>query len=192
MQTEFEATFYPIGKDEMQTRLKEAGAKLEYPERLMRRVTFHMPEGHRSIHKWARVRDEGDKITMSVKEVQDGGGIEAQKEAMVTLTDFEEGVEFLKAIGCREKSYQETRRELWTLDGVEITLDEWPFLYPLVEIEGKSEEAVRAVGEKLGFAWSEAKFYPAGAIYMEKYGKTEDHINNGTPRIVFGEPNPFV
>jgi adenylate cyclase class 2 len=128
---------------------------------------------------------------MSVKEMP-GGGIETQKEAMVTLTDFDEGVALLKALGCKEKAYQETRRELWMLDGVEVTIDEWPFLDLMVEIEGKNEAEVRAAAEKLGFEWSEAKFTAAGAMYVEKYGKSEEQVANGTPRIVFDEPNPFV
>jgi adenylate cyclase class 2 len=78
------------------------------------------------------------------------------------------------------------------LDGVEITIDEWPFLDPLVEVEGRDESEVRAVSEKLGFKWSDAKFCPAGEIYVEKYGVTPDRINNHTPRLVFGDPNPFT
>ena len=99
---------------------------------------------------WARVRDEGDKITMSVK-VIDGEGIESQKEACVVIDGFEQGVSLLTAIGCVEKAHQETKRELWTINGVEVAIDTWPFLEPFVEVEGKSEAAVQAVAEKLGF-----------------------------------------
>jgi adenylate cyclase class 2 len=153
-------------------------------------VTFKFPEGHELQGGWARVRDEGDKITMSVK-VVNGSNITDQKESCLTIDNFAEGVEFLKLLGCQEKAYQETKRELWILDDVEITIDEWPFLEPFVEVEGKSEMAVQAVAEKIGFKWVEAKFCVVGTLYSEKYGLAEDIINNHTPKIIFDMENPF-
>ena len=76
MNIEFEATFTPIDKDAMRARLQFAGAVLIYPEFLMKRVPFKMPELFRG---WARVREEADKITMSYKKVT-GTGIADQHE----------------------------------------------------------------------------------------------------------------
>ena len=191
MDTEYEATFSPVDKDESRVKLEASGAKLAYPERLMRRTTFNLPPPLASVHRFARVRDEGDRITMSVKQIT-GEGIEGQKEAMVVINDFAQGIALLKSLGCIEKSYQETKRELWVLDGAEVTIDEWPFLEPYIEIEGTSESAVRAVAQKLGFDWKDARFCAVGTLYMERYGKTEDYINNHIPRIVFDESNPFT
>lgn len=191
MDTEYEATFSPVDKDESRTKLEAVGAKLAYPERLMRRITFSLPPPFASKYHFARVRDEGDRITMSVKQIT-GDGIEGQKETMVVIDDFTQGVLLLKSLGCTEKAYQETRRELWLLDGAEVTIDEWPFLDPFIEIEGASESAVKAVAQKLGFDWKDARFCAVGTLYMEHYGKTEDHINDHTPRIVFDELNPFI
>ncbi len=78
------------------------------------------------------------------------------------------------------------------MNGVEITIDEWPYLEPFVEIEGPNETAVRQVAEKLGFDWPQAKFCAVGTLYSEKYGLSLDRINNHTPRIVFNEKNPFI
>lgn len=191
METEYEATFYPVDKDDIRNRLASAGGVRLYPERLMKRITFNLPGDITSGQIWARVRDEGDKVTMSVKEMR-GTGMGGQKEAMAIIDSFESGTALLKALGCMQKAYQETRRELWKLDSTEVTIDEWPFLDPLVEVEGRDESEVRAVSEKLGFKWSDAKFCPAGEIYVEKYGVTPDRINNHTPRLVFGDPNPFT
>ncbi|KKP82100.1 MAG: hypothetical protein UR83_C0058G0013 [Candidatus Moranbacteria bacterium GW2011_GWF2_35_54] len=155
MKIEFEATFTDINKDEIRDRLKKSGAVLTREEFLQKRVTFNFPVGHENKNGWLRVRDEGDKITMIIK-IIDGEKIENQKEIGLTVDDFSEAVEFLETIGCRKKSYQETKRELWILDGVEVTIDEWPFLEPLVEVEGKSEEAVKNVSEKLGFDYQSA------------------------------------
>src|SRR6266481_6264430 len=157
MDIEYEAKFLNINKDEMRQRLTKAGAKLIHPEYLQKRVPFHLPKEKRSKDAWLRVRDEGDKITLSLKMV-DGEKIENQKEICLTINNFNNAVKLLDAIGCASKGYQETKRELWELDGVDITIDEWPFLEPFVEMEGSSEEAVIVASEKLGFIYSDAIF----------------------------------
>ena len=190
MDIEYEATFPSVNKDEIRKRLKNAGATLLRPEYLQKRIPFHLPKEKRGKNKFARVRDEGNKITLSLK-IFDGEKIENQKEICLTVNSFDDAVKFLEGIGCEPKSYQESKRELWELDNVEIMIDEWPFLEPLVEVEGKSEEEVRKVSEKLGFDYSKALFCPTGKIYQMKYNIPEDKINTA-PKIVFDMVNPFI
>lgn len=189
MKIEYEATFTNIDKNDIRLRLKAAGALLTKPEVLMRRKSFTPPDEKDIEYSWTRVRDEGDKITMSFKSIK-GDKIEDQKEEMVVIDDFQAGVDFLLALGCREKAYQESKREIWHLDGTEVCIDEWPFLEPYVEIEGESEAAVKAVAEKLGFDYSSAKFCSAAVLYAEKYGILAADVSNKTPLITFAE-NPF-
>ena len=96
-----------------------------------------------------------------------------------------------KSIGCTQKAYQESKRELWVFDEVEITIDEWPFLEPFVEVEGISEEIVKSISEKLNFDWQEAIFGAAGKVYNKKYGIEEEKVNT-MPELVFKMKNPFV
>lgn len=191
MQVEYEATFTDIDKGEIRNRLLSVGAKLEREEFLQRRTVFHLPVGNDIKGGWVRVRDEGDKITMSVK-VVDGSGIEDQKESCLVVDNYQEAETFLQVIGCTRKSYQETRRELWRLDEAEVTIDTWPFLEPFIEVEGASEAVVKAVSEKLGMNWNLAKFCAVDVLYAEKYGISTDQINNKTPEILFEMENPFV
>jgi adenylate cyclase class 2 len=191
MQVEYEATFYPVDKNQIRGRLQRASAALIKPETLMKRVVFLLPQGHEIKGGWLRVRNEGDRTTMSIK-VVDGEKIEDQKEICLAIDDFEQGRTFLASIGCVQKAYQESRREIWTLDDVEVCLDEWPHLEPFVEVEGKSEMAVKAVSEKLGFDWAQAKFCAVATLYNQKYGTSIDVINNHTPSITFAGENPFA
>jgi adenylate cyclase class 2 len=190
MQIEYEATFINIDKEAMREKLRAIGAKLGKPEFLQKRITFGLPSGHEINGGWLRVRDEGDKITMSLK-IVDGEKIENQKEICLKIDDFENAVDFLKSIGCRNKAYQETKRELWLLDGVEITIDEWPFLEPIVEIEAKTEEEVRATSLALEFNYDEALFCSIDTIYNMKYGTPKEVINNEISEISFHIDNPF-
>lgn len=191
MNIEYEATFPDVDKREVRARLLAVGATLVKPEFFQKRVVFNMPKGHEIPGGWVRVRDEGDRITMSLK-VVDGERIENQKETCLKIDGFDEGVDFLLSIGCERKSYQETKRELWMLDGTEVTLDEWPFLRPFVEVEGRSEESVKMVAEKLGFDYTQALFGAVDILYIRQYPYlTFDRINQA-PRIVFDGENPFA
>lgn len=191
MYIEYEATFTHVDKDDIRKRLEKIGAQLIRPEYMQRRLVFNLPKGHEIKGGWARVRDEGDKITMSIK-IVDGDTITDQKEVCLTIDDFEQGRSFMKLMGASEKAYQETRRELWKIGDVEVTIDEWPFLEPYIEVEGTSEASVRDVSEKLGYAWNHARFCAVGTLYAEKYNFEEDVINNQTPKIVFDMENPFL
>lgn len=191
MSIEFEATFPNIQKDHIREALKKLGATLIKPEFMQKRTVFTLPQGHEITGGWIRVRDEGDKITMSLK-VIDGDKIEDQKEVNIIVDNYENARSLLSSMGCGEKAYQESKRELWGLDDVEIMIDEWPFLEPFVEIEGKSEQSVRMMSEKMGFAYDKALFCSVATLYHMKYGVTEDFVNNKTPQLVFDGANPFV
>ena len=189
METEFEAKFTNIDKGKIRNNLKKLKAKLLRPEFFQKRVAFHLPK--KSVKKgYLRVRDEGDKITISLKSVN-GKKIDDQKEIQLVVDNFDNAVSLLKSIGCQSKAYQETKRELWSLDGVDITIDEWPFLEPFVEIEGKSERVVKLVSQKLGFDYKRAVFGAVDTLYNQKYGTPKDVINNHTPEITFSSKNPF-
>jgi adenylate cyclase, class 2 len=191
MQIEYEATFANVDKDEIRGRLKKAGAELVRPEFLQRRRNFNLPKGNEIEGGWMRVRDEGDKITLSLKVVSANNSIHDQKEICLKVDDFENAENLLLEIGCTKKAYQESKRELWMLDGVEICIDEWPYLEPYVEIEGSSEEVVKQVSEKLGFDYSQALFGAVDQQYESKYGISKEVINNVIKEITFGGENPF-
>jgi len=175
----------------MRRQLRKAGAKLIRPNFLQRRVVFNLPKETKDKNSWIRVRDEGDKVTMSIKRIE-GKKIKDQKEVCITVDDFEQAKRFLITIGCKEKSYQETKRELWVLRGSEITIDEWPYLEPLLEIEGESEEAVKDICRKMGLNFKEALFCAVDTLYSQKYKVSKDAINNHTKRITFQDKNPFI
>jgi len=185
MNIEYEATFTQINKEEMRKKLKEAGAKLIRPEFLMRRHVYQPPiklkEG------WLRVRDEGDKITMALKQMT-GKKITDQKEIEFEISDYDAACKLFETIGCHNKSYQETLREIWHLDDVEITIDTWPGLKPILEIEGKNEKDVKRIASDLGFKWEDAIFWSADEIYERELGIPREIINNQTPEITFENP----
>lgn len=191
MQTEYEATFYPINKDQLRQKLKKLGAKCIKSEFLMKRQVFHPPAN--TSKGWVRLRDEGDKITLAFKVVewrkrpQGKAKITDQKEIEIEVSDFNKTYELLEAIGCTQKSYQENKREIWDLNGVEICLDTWPGLKPIIEIESDSKEKTKQAAELLGFDWQDAVFDSIAYFYCQ-----ELNIARGTmldyPIITFENP----
>ena len=191
MKVEYEATFTNIDKDEIRAKLKAVNAVLIKSEFLQKRVIFDFPAGHEIKGGWLRVRDEQDKMTMSLKIVSNTKKITDQKEICLIFDNYQQAVEFLETIGCQRKSYQETKREIWHLGQVEVCIDEWPFLEPYVEVEGKSEAVVKEVTQQLGFDYLLAKFCAADSLYQDKYGLSLDTINH-IAELKFDIKNPFL
>lgn len=180
MNNEIEATFYEVNKDEIREKLKALGAILEMPEVLMRRTVYDTGKG-----SFARVRDEGGKIVMTYKIYIDDTDIMGCKEVNLVVDNYDEANKFMHGIGLKEKANQDSYRELWTLDGVEITIDTWPWIPAYIEVEGPSEEAVWSVSEKLGYKKEEAHFGSVDRVYNYYYGVDMDIVNDATPVINF-------
>lgn len=180
MKNEIEAQFLDINKDEMRSKLKEIGARLEKPEVLMRRVVFYTDE-----HSFARVRDEGGKIVMTYKNVSDDHSILGTKEVNVEVSDYDDAILFLKSCGLKIKARQETKREIWRLGEVEICIDTWPWIPTFMEIEGPTEDSVWETADKLGLDKNRAKFGSVDTTYQHYYGVEPDIVNLHTPEISF-------
>lgn len=180
MPPEVEATFIEINKDMLRKRLDQAGAELVQPEILMRRVIFDL--GSRSF---VRVRDEGNKITLSCKHLEELS-LSGMKEICVNVSSYADTIELLKCAGLQIKANQETLRETWKLDGAEITIDTWPWIPTFLEIEGTSEETVMTVAEKLGFRMNDAHYGAVDEIYKLYYDVKNEDINS-CPEIKFTE-----
>lgn len=185
MKNEIEAQFLDINKDDVRLKLREIGAELKKPEVLMRRVVFYTGE-----HSFARVRDEGDRIVMTYKNVRDDYSILGTKEVNVEVSDYDDAILFLKGCGLKIKARQETKREIWKLGEVEICIDTWPWIPTFIEIEGPTEDSVWQIANKLGFQKEQAKFGSVDTTYQHYYGIETDTVNLHTPEILFNMEPP--
>lgn len=191
MQTEIEAKFLNVNHDTIRKRLAELGAKLEKPQRLMVRTVFDYSDHRieRVLHGRLRVRNEGDKVTVTYK--GRNPKLQYAHEIETTVGSYETMVEILRAIGLRPLSVQETKRETWRLDDVEIMLDEWPWVKPFIEIEGKTEAAIQKCAHLLGLKWAIAVFGAAETVYRAEYpGIAADETIGEIDSIKFGELVP--
>jgi adenylate cyclase class 2 len=186
MKTEFEAKFYPITKEEARKRLQSNSATLLHPEVLMKLYLFGNTVNPNMKANYIRIRDEGDKITLAAKiHAREGEQLADQKEAEVNVTDLEETKMILEMAGLICNSLQEKKRETWELDNCEVTIDTWPGVETYVEVEGESEENVKAVADKLGFDWEQKIVTSVTEIYAQKYGLIFDEALIKIQRWVF-------
>ena len=122
---------------------------------------------------------------MTYKNVADDKSILGTKEVNVEVSNYSDAILLLESCGLKRKSEEESYREIWECDGVEICIDEWPWIPPFIEIEGPSENKVWEVAEKLGFEKSQAKFGSVDTTYQHYYGIEPDVFNFETPMVTF-------
>lgn len=191
MEVELEAKFLGVDPATIRKRLKVCGATCAYPERLMKRKVFDFPDNR--LHEkqcWLRVRDEGNAVTMSIKQ-QRNTSLHGTTDRTISVSDFDATCALLISLGLVEKSYQETKRELWTLNDAEVTIDTWPWIPSFVEIEAPHEGLLRDVVATLGFLMSSAVHGGVASGVYERYLDVGEHVVNLWPVIRFEDPCPW-
>ena len=186
MKKEIEATYLSVDKDASRKKLKAAGFMLLTPEYTMRRKTFDFTRIAPDRNIWGRVRQESEKVTMTVKEVR-GTSINDTYEVELVVNDFESASAFFEACNIPAKAFQENKRVVWRRNSVEVSIDTWPGLNPFVEIEAETEQVVRIVSEELGFDFEKAVFGSIDLVYEKELGIPAATIIK-LPEITFANP----
>ncbi len=186
MKQEIEATFLSVDKDKVRSALSAAGFVCKHPEYLMRRKTFDFSTIAPGKNKWGRVRQEADKVTMTVKEVR-GAGINDMFELEMIVDSFDSACEMFEQCGVHAKSFQENYREVWESDSAQVTIDTWPGLNPFVEVEAEDESVVKETSSQLGLDFSSALFGSIDLMYEKELGVPASSIIT-LPEITFANP----
>ena len=118
-----------------------------------------------------RLRDEGARSTLTLKQVTDATTIDGTTEIETEVADLHAMAEILRSLGMREVRYQENYREEWRLGEVAFDFDTWPDLPTFVETEGPDEATVRQAAAMLGLDHSMARFGSVDEIYRSESGR---------------------
>lgn len=178
MKTEIEGKWLNVDVEVIRLKLTELGANLVQEERLMVRQVFDFPDMRlQKVNGWVRLRNEGEKITLSYKQLNDRT-VQGTKEVTVVVHDYNETLKFLEAIGLESKSLQETRRESWKLGNTEIEIDTWPWIPSFVEIEAMSEDELKKTAELLSFDYAQVLHGSVETAYQSVYNLTEEEIDS--------------
>lgn len=169
MKNEYEAKFLSIDVAALQAKLTSLGAEQAFPRTLLTRKIFE--NDTLDGGQWIRLRNEGTRSTLTVKQVTDSGTIDGTTEIETGVTDLDATAEILRVLGAREVRYQENYREEWRLGDVVFDFDTWPDLPTFVEIEGPDEASVRHAADLLGLDYSTARFGSVDEIYKSEAGR---------------------
>jgi len=161
---EFETKVLDIDVAEITRKLLELGAK-KYSEVLMKRWVFDIDP---SKDEWLRLRDDGQKITLTYK-CKSGFGIDQTEEIEVEIGDFQKTAEILSRLNFKGKYYQENKRIAFRLGDIEFTIDSWPKIPPYLEVESSDEEKVKEGLALLGLENKDAGNLTVKEVYL-RYG----------------------
>ena len=199
MAEEIEVKFLDINHNDIRSKLKKLGAVQTHKRTLHKRKVYDYADG--SLEKkggWVRLRDEGDKITLTYKQndTDQNGRVIKTHENEVIVSSYSEADALLQSIGLMEKSDQENYREVWrvSIDGsiVDIMLDEWPFVKPFVELElvEGSRNALKELAVQLGLRFEDALEGSVIPVYMSEYNVTAQDIRDYRGPMLFNQPRP--
>ncbi len=146
MSIEFEAKVIDIDPEKVEEIILAAGG-IKGKRSLMRRYVYDInPEqcGH-----WIRLRDNGEKVTLTVKKIHHDG-ISGTEEEEIVVDSFEQTNQLLQLMGFTPSAYQENQRTSYVLNGVNLEIDHWPLIPFYLEIEANSHEQVVNTASLLG------------------------------------------
>ncbi len=182
MGKEYEAKFLEIDQKEIKKILKENGAKKIHDKIKFVRAVYKLCNSN--IKGYARVRDEGNGVTMTTKLYNDPNFPDEYEVKIAE--DFNTGREFMKSLNLKEKSYQESYREKWSHPKAhEITFDTLPGLPVYMEVDCSSEEDLNYLIDLLKLDKKKMRYGAFDRTYNEYYDIDIKVLNDQTPSLTF-------
>ncbi len=166
MNKEIEIRLLDVDKEDFIKQILSLGASKD-SEFLQRRYTYDFNPVVKN--KWIRLRTNGKKTTLTIKEIIDKKSISGTNELEIEVSDFNKTNLVLEKLGYNHRNYQENYREIYYLDDVEISIDSWPLIPTYVEFESKSEEKINSLLEKLSYKKENLTTLDVTSIYKDIY-----------------------
>jgi adenylate cyclase class IV len=163
MPKEYEYRFNNYNKKDIITKLRELGAK--YFGTFKFRVIVFTDQNN--SEKYIRVRDEGHRITMTIKNnLTDKFPIENE----IIINDFDEGINILLQLNCKKKYYYEKYREIWNYKNSEIIFDMNPGIPELMEVESSTKKELDDLCKKLDLSIKNYQGFSNNKTYLDLFG----------------------
>jgi len=165
---EIECRFLEIDVADLQRKLAAAGAT-DHGEELLREIIFYDKElTYVAQHKLVRLRQTNKGCFLTYKHMQQRT-VDGTIEIETKVEDMEKARALLVAIGLTDFRHQEKRRHGYNLGDVKVEIDTWPQIPSYVELEGNSEQELKATAEKLGLDWEKRDTTSARVVIEGRY-----------------------
>jgi len=165
---EIEARFLEIDVKKLIECLVAVGAQDLGKSLLKETIFYDKSLSWRDRQKMVRLRMVKGKVYLTYKHRRETA-IDGTEELEILVSDYTITKKILEKTGLIAFREQEKLRHTFIVDGVHVDIDIWPQLPAYVEIEGDSEECVKAVASKLNLKWEDAVFDDARAIIENHY-----------------------
>ncbi len=93
-----------------------------------------------------------EEFILTFKGPRQHGELKSREEIELTVGSGRDAAELLRSLGFSPVLSFEKKRQSWMLDGCRVELDDLPLLGTYVEIEGKQEDVILKVREKLALS----------------------------------------
>lgn len=180
MKIENEITILEINKKDFIEKIEKLGAKKESEEVLQVRYVYDFNPA--LSNKWIRLRTNGKKSTLTIKELSGDSKMNA-KEWEIEVSDFEETNAILNELGYFHRNKQENKRQIYTWKDVEISIDTWPLIPTYVELESDNIEQISELLKLLNISEDKVTTLDVTSIYEKIYNIDIMKIKN----LVFEE-----
>ena len=185
---EIEVKFLDINPADIEAKLISIGA-LKVGEYFYRRRVFDYPDWRLDkASSWLRLRDEGERVTLSFKQRLGVGAADGKanddgmNEIEIEVSDFDRTAALLLSTGLVEKHYLENKRTRWVKDEIEFDIDIYPLLPPYLEIEAPSWDKIDQAIALLELNPEDKKIFSANQVYALQGINAKDYV-----RLTFDE-----
>jgi adenylate cyclase class 2 len=152
-QQELEIKLYLADLPAFRLKLESSGAVLTEQRLHEVNLRFDLPDGELTQNLQVLRLRQDTAARMTYKgpgETIDG--VYARREIEFTVSDFQSAQLLLEALGYEVSLMYEKYRTMYSLDGLQITLDEMPY-GNFTEIEGSDTSAIHRAANDLGLSW---------------------------------------
>lgn len=153
---EIEAKFYVTNLNNIETRLLQMKARLIQAR--TRELNLRFDTSARTLTQQGcvlRLRLDNEARLTYKGSGKKENGIASREEIEFVVQDFKLAQQFLESLGYEKIVSYEKLRTIYELGRTHIMLDKMPY-GSFVEIEGKSEKAIRTTAEKIGLHFDAA------------------------------------
>ncbi len=168
---EIETKLTDFDERKVKNTLEEKAIKVS--DRIQKRWVFNINNGKEEVDEFIRIRTDGVKTTLAYK-YRKGSGLSNTEEFETDISDFDVAATIFKKI-MPDFYYQENRRVTYKYKDAEITMDYWPMVAPVIEIEAPQESMINAVIDELNIIAtnkgnvSMAKIYAENGVDIHSY-----------------------
>jgi adenylate cyclase, class 2 len=184
-EAEIEAKFYLHHLADMRQKLLELGARLLASRSLEKNFRFDTPD--RSLSRTGSVLRLRQDRMVHLTYKAPGASADIRREIELEVDDLNAARAFLEALGFERVFYYEKYREVFTLEPVQVMLDELPFGC-FLEIEGESLSEIMQAARQLALDWDRRIPHSYPALFERLRRSLDLPFNDATFAGFSGRP----